>query len=71
MEKVRKIRSFNEVRKFGQQNLNRKPRNRGSNMGTHVLCNLLKELRNKDKMRGFVKYLIIFLQRFMQDSMFH
>ena len=37
---------------------------RGSYMSVHVLLNLLKELRKRDKMRGFPSILFIFRNKF-------
>ena len=34
-----------------------------SNTSAHVLLNLLSELRKRDKMEGFAKHLITFLQQ--------
>ena len=38
--------------------------NKGSNMSTHVLLNLLKELRKRDKMQGIRSILLLFHNKF-------
>ena len=57
-----------------------KQSNSGSNMSDHVLLNLLKELRKRDKMRGFPSILSLFRNEFnnfdntrarMLDSIYH
>ena len=54
--------------------------NRGSYMSVHVLLNLLKELRKRDKMRGLPSILSLFCNEFnkfnntrarMLDSIYH
>ena len=55
-------------------------RNRGSYIRAHVLLNLLKELRQRDKMRGLLSILSLFRNKFnkfnntrarMLDSIYH
>ena len=38
--------------------------NKGSYMSTHVLLNLLKELRKRDKMQGMLGILLLFHNKF-------